>query len=242
MSKKNQANKIIEFGKGILTIVLFEVLPYIISPLFYSWIKNGGFWTQNFAYLLYEMILVGIFCIIYRKTLMEHLKDFKENRSKYMKTAIPLWIYGLMVMIVSNYIINIFITNGNIAANEEMNRSIMTKLPIFSIASMVILGPIMEELVFRRSLKNAFSNMYVFAFVSAIIFAGFHVASGIESISAIFTSWKELLFIVPYGALGFAFAIAYYKTDNIFTSISLHMMHNTLSVGLVLLNLLLSMI
>lgn len=240
MEEEKKVN-IVELGKGIFIIALFQVLPYFVSPFFYNIIKNGGFWTRNFAYLLYEMILVGIFCVIYRKTLVEDWKDFKKNRKEYMKVAIPLWIKGLILMVVSNYMINIFITNGNIAANESFNRSIMLKLPIYSITSMVFLGPIMEELVFRKSLKKAFSNMYVFAIVSALIFAGFHVATGIESFSAIFTQWKELLFIIPYGALGYMFAIAYHKTNNIFTSISMHIMHNSLSVGLVLLSFLLSL-
>lgn len=242
MEQTKWIDKLKELGKGFLIIGLFILLPDIISPFFYDVIKQGGFWTRNFAYLLYEIILVGIFCILYRKTLINDWKDFKKNRKKYMKVAIPLWIYGLMMMLASNYIINIFITNGNIAANEAANRTVMLKLPIYAISSMVFLGPIMEELIFRRSLKNAFSHIYIFAFVSAIIFAGFHVATGIDSVSAIFTNWKELLFIIPYGSLGFMLALAYYKTNNIFTSISIHIMHNSLSVGLVLISLLLSMI
>ena len=36
----------------------------------------------------------------------------------------------------------------------------------------------------------------------------------------------DVLYIIPYGALGGAFALAYYDTDTIFTSMTMHMIHN----------------
>ena len=44
------------------------------------------------------------------------------------------------------------------------------------------------------------------------------------------SSIVELVFLVPYSALGCAFAYMYYKTDNIFVPMSFHMMHNTIIV------------
>lgn len=238
-----EENKTINFLKGLgeclLILVLFEFLPKVISPFFAPMVKNGGFWMQNLGYLLFEITLTAIFCIIYRETLKKDWKDFKENRKAYLKKAIPLWIYGLMIMFISNYIINMFITNGNIAANEEANRTIMTSLPIYAITSMIFFGPIMEELVFRKGMRNVFQKALPYAILSGLVFGGFHVATGIDSFAAIWTNWKELLYLIPYGALGFFFAIAYDKTNNIYTSITLHIMHNTLSVGMVLLSMLL---
>ena len=50
------------------------------------------------------------------------------------------------------------------------------------------------------------------------------------SIATESTSLIEILYIIPYGALGFFFAKAFYETDNIFSSISVHMIHNTIAV------------
>ena len=41
------------------------------------------------------------------------------------------------------------------------------------------------------------------------------------------SSLVDYLYIIPYGALGAAFAMAYSKTKTIYTSMSLHIMHNT---------------
>jgi len=47
--------------------------------------------------------------------------------------------------------------------------------------------------------------------------------------------WKQLLYIFPYGALGFAFGYIYRKTNNIYSTIFIHFWHNFLTVGLLLL-------
>ena len=41
------------------------------------------------------------------------------------------------------------------------------------------------------------------------------------------SSLIDVLFIIPYSSLGLAFAYTYYKTDNIFSTISMHLIHNT---------------
>ena len=37
----------------------------------------------------------------------------------------------------------------------------------------------------------------------------------------------DYLYIIPYGVLGGAFALAYSKTESVFTSMTFHMLHNT---------------
>ena len=44
------------------------------------------------------------------------------------------------------------------------------------------------------------------------------------------TSLFDLLYVLPYGSLGCAFAASYYDTDTIFTPIIFHMIHNIVLV------------
>ena len=60
------------------------------------------------------------------------------------------------------------------------------------------------------------------------------LAFGIAHVSSMATTWVDWLYVIPYGTLGGAFAIAYYKTDTIFTSMSYHMLHNVLTFILIL--------
>ena len=81
------------------------------------------------------------------------------------------------------------------------------------------IAPFNEEIVFRKTLKDVFKNKWVFAFLSFLLFGGAHVIG--EA-----TTLIDYLYIIPYGALGGAFALAYHDTDTIFTSLTLHMVHN----------------
>ena len=64
--------------------------------------------------------------------------------------------------------------------------------------------------------------------MSGLIFGSLHITSYITTIS-------DIIYIIPYASLGFAFGLLYYKTDNIFSSITVHSIHNLLATLLVLL-------
>ena len=87
-----------------------------------------------------------------------------------------------------------------------------------------IIGPIVEELVFRKSLKNVFKNKWVFVIISGVLFGLLHVI-GFELKTPL-----ELLYILPYGSLGAMFAYMDYEIDSTFPSIIMHMLHNTVLV------------
>ena len=77
-----------------------------------------------------------------------------------------------------------------------------------------------EEIVFRKCFKKAFPNKWIFIILSALVFGSLHVITTM-------TSPLELLYIIPYGALGASFAMMYQKTGTIYTSVAMHMFHNT---------------
>ena len=70
---------------------------------------------------------------------------------------------------------------------------------------------------------DVFKNKYIYVLISGLVFGGMHVISSASSMG-------DFLYIIPYSALGIAFALLYYDTDNIFTTISMHSLHNLLSI------------
>ena len=119
---------------------------------------------------------------------------------------------GFVLMFLSNILINTIISDG-IAVNESANRNTLATLPIYSVLAMCIMAPICEELLFRASFKEAFKHAITFSLFTGILFAGMHVATGIESwsISYLAKNWHELLYFIPYGSVGVAFGYAFYK-------------------------------
>ena len=128
-------------------------------------------------------------------------------------------------MMISNLII-VFLFLKGIAPNEEANREMLRNYPLYMIFAVTILAPICEELMFRLSFKNVFKNRLVYILFTGISFGAMHLLAN--------TSLIELLYIIPYSALGIAFSAICYDTDNIYSSIIAHIMHNTLTVLLLL--------
>ena len=92
--------------------------------------------------------------------------------------------------------------------------------PIIMLITAGIIGPINEELIFRKCFKNILKNKWFFILISGIVFGYLHV-SGANSLN-------QFLYIIPYSSLGIAFATTYYKTNTVFSSIFVHMLHNTI--------------
>lgn len=139
-----------------------------------------------------------------------------------MKKAFWYWGVGISIMLASNFIL-FFINNGAIAGNEKSVRELIDKAPLFMLYQTVFYAPLSEELIFRRSFKDVFKNKYIYVLISGLVFGGMHVISSASSMG-------DFLYIIPYSALGIAFALLYYDTDNIFTTISMHSLHNLLSI------------
>ncbi len=226
---------IIMLGVGIIALYM-AFSPFLITVLSATPLANS-YIGKNIIFLVSEILILACLIAIFHKRFFKDFKDFKKNYKKYLKKVIPYWVIGFIIMMFSNIVINLIITPDGMAANEAANRNILGQLPIYSVISMCIIGPICEELMFRVSFRKAFSNIIVYSLFTGLFFAAMHVTTGIESwhISYLLKHWQELLYFIPYGSIGFALGYSFYKTDNIFSSISLHVMHNSLTVLLILL-------
>ena len=211
-------------------IFYLVILPNIISyglSLFHFDLTNYG--VVIIANLLIYLIPFGLLLFWYRKTLGKELKEFFKNFRSYGKVSFTYWLLGLFFMAISNSII--LSINGALAANEVGNREIFGAFPVFAVITMALLGPFLEEMLFRKNFREAFKNKTLFLVVSSLVFGSVHL---LASITTDF-QWTQLLFIIPYGGFGYFFGKAYLETNNIFTSVFAHILHNTLSVLIVLL-------
>lgn len=208
----------------IRSIIVFYIfwnsvyLKLIPIKLFHLDPNNISDTTKALISLFSNTTLLIIFYLIYRKDLKEDFKKFMKKPLENIDTGIKYWFIGLFIMIITNIAINYFFKASG-ANNEIAVQSMIKKMPFAMLILAGIIGPFNEEIAFRKTLKDVFSNKWVFAFLSFLLFGGAHV---IESA----TTLIDYLYIIPYGALGGAFALAYYDTDTVFTSVFLHMAHN----------------
>ena len=207
--------------KGFLNVLLYLLFPGIFISMFHN-IMNSNFAYSLFTILPY-MILSIYYFIIYKKDFIYYLKNFKL---KYIKWILIIWIIGFILMMLSNYIINYKILPNNISGNEELNRTLLFNHKFTYTLLLSIIIPFLEEISFRLEFKKNIKNKYVFLILTSLLFASMHL----------FTTTKviELIYVIPYIILGFTFSFIYYKTDNVFSSIIAHIIHNTLIVIMLL--------
>ena len=126
-------------------------------------------------------------------------------------------------MILSFLVVNlicILVTNNATSVNQEAVES-LPKIIMFILA--VLWAPIVEETVFRGTIRRYINNNIVFILLSAFVF-GFMHATGEGSI-------LEILFTtLPYATLGGWLAYIYSKTDNLANNIMIHAIWNLFAV------------
>ena len=208
--------------KGILAIGLYYLSSILLSIPFSLLIKkyNNNITLQLSTISIY-ILMTLLFGILYYKDLKKDFNDFKKNYKKYFKTIINYWIKGLFIMIASSFIISMFNISSN--TNQDENVRLLKEMPLVEITCACIIAPILEEIVFRLSFKNMSKNDKLFAILTGLTFAFVHIVTSLEDP-------RTIIYIIPYGALGITFGLLYKKTNNIFSSITAHAIHNTITI------------
>ena len=213
--------RILEICKGLLTFFIFYLSSYfslIAVALFNIDVNNYTASDLALANTFADLLLVVLLVIIYFKELKTEFKSFKKNWKLNMDIAFKYWFIGLMIMCISNIAIS-FITDLNTSSNEQSVQTLVSATPYLMLFTAGILAPIVEELTFRKGVSKIFKNKWVYATASGLIFGLLHVIGSGNIV--------EYLYIIPYGSLGFFFALTYYETKSIYPSIIMHAIHNT---------------
>ena len=197
-------------NKNIFVIIFYFIYSFI--PQVFVLLLNINL-DSNLSKNIYLIISYLIYLIFITFLFKDELKNFKfKSILKY----IPIYILGIFLMIILNYLMS-KITNIAISKNETDIRNYIKVFPIPMAFSIVIYAPIVEELTFRKAFMNIFNKTYLFVLVSGTVFGLIHISS---------FSLDNFLMTIPYIIIGINFSYIYYKSNNIFTTITLHSIHN----------------
>lgn len=218
--EKNNDLKNALMGCGVIFLYLIATaIPNELLSIFGIDYNNLNTIFKTIYLALYQILLTLLIIYIYRKDFIPNFKDFIKNNITYFKKYIKYWFIMLVLMITSNLIITMF-TTTNISTNQETINETLKLAPIYTFIVSVFVAPILEELVFRLSIRKIFAHTNIlFILVSGLIFGSMHVLGTCENLI-------DLLFIIPYSIPGFIFAYIYTKSNNICIPISLHFIHN----------------
>lgn len=176
---------------------------------------------QNLAYPVWLVIkfILAFAAILF--VLRKELKDLSFSKEKRtFKFSIKWALFGVLLAFLAQYaamIIEKLFGINLVSKNTQLLTHIVGGFPLAIIVSS-ILGPVLEEIVFRRILFGAFHkhfNFLIAAAASSFIFALAHL---------------DPEHILRYAAIGFIFAFLYVKRNNIIAPIFAHVVMNTIVV------------
>lgn len=218
--KMKYKNRIKNILKLIFSFLLFFESIYIQKFIVFIFhIQKITPSISTVLNLISNVVILSILFLLYQKELKKEFQVFKKNLSNNIDTGFKYWLIGLAGMMISNILITIIFQAGG-ANNEQQVQKMIQTAPLFMLINAGLIAPINEELLFRKNFRNVLKNNLAFILISGIFFGYLHISSA--------TSIEQIVYIIPYSSLGISFAIMYCKTHTIFTSISMHMIHNTI--------------
>lgn len=216
-------NNIKEIIISILVFLSYFIYDYLAVYILGYYFNINYFALEQGKRITLIAIINSIYMLIvlfiYKKSLKKDFVDYKKNYKNYISKYLIFYVYGVILMGLINYILQQKLHLG-LGGNETSIRESIKSFPIYMTFSTVLFAPFIEEIIFRKTIKNIFNNKYLFIILSGFIFGSLHISD--------FTNTNEILLGIPYIVMGLDFAYIYYKTDNIFTTMSFHMFHNLL--------------
>lgn len=210
--------KLIKNGSMFILYFIYEIIPLLILKIFKVNTSDWNNVIKNIYLISTSLIYLIFVIIVYKNELKKDLSDFKKNGLNLFIKYLPIYIVGILAMGISNSLLY-NITDMQISNNEQSVREYIKLFPIYMSFSTVIYAPIVEEITFRKTFRNIINNKYIFIIISGIIFGLIHITGDSNNIN-------DFLMSIPYMIMGFDLAYIYYKSNNIFTTISIHSFHN----------------
>lgn len=228
MSKVNQKKKenksAISTNNNRLLISLAVILFYFLWPQIMNLLKQISIFGKNSGLLLgliSNLALIIVLISIYSKDLKEYIIKFKKNLKKSILTIIIFSIISIIIVPIINYLVIKFLDINEITANENSLLASFKSSPLVVAFMTIFYYPIVEEIVFEKTLKDVINSKWLFIILSGLFFWYYNIAY-----TASFT-YVTIISSFYYFVLGFIRSLAFYKTDNLVVPIFIKSIYNT---------------
>ena len=209
MNKNKISNSI--FIKSILVIVSYFILPYLVK-----FVTNSNV-VSVVVYLLYALILV----FLYKSTFIKDFKDIKGNIKKYVKNL----LVGVLLIVVSMAVVNMIVgVLFDIKETSENDFSLLNSFkenPIVIILLTCVYYPLIEGIIFRKSVRDIIDNKWFFIVFSSLFYFFFNILYTSMSFNNIMAS-------LCYISTMMIVSSSYWKTNNFTLSILIMTVFNIL--------------
>lgn len=223
--------------KAIIALLIYVFFVLFGADLIYQFLElfsDDKLFLASLSNFFLYLILVVIFIILYKDTVKESIKNFKNQNITFI-TIFNCYLILMGASIIGNLILMILGKNDQSINQKTIEILLNSKYAIFT-ASGAIIGCFVEEIVYRKSIFDIFHEKYKFnpiltCIISGIAFGLIHVIFNISD-----NNYDELIMSIPYMTQGIALAYMYitYK-KNIMVPVAVHTLSNFIAILLVIL-------
>lgn len=219
---KNNINKIFFIISYVLIMYFFADHFSVILGSNSNTIGEMNEMTIIINTVIYVMLLVIGYILLSTEIKTDFEKLKKHDAMKLFLIILVAFIMIYVGNVIGNFLTMLFGGVGESQNEIGINEILLGKGGFFMIITTMFIGPIVEELVFRKSLTQTLRNLKIndslIIFVVALIFGLIHVASA-----------GDYVFIFPYFIMGLNFGILEKVTKNIYPGMILHILNNTIA-------------
>lgn len=197
--------------------LLIQLILFISCWYASSNINSLGRWIWHIGYpAIYYASLSSMCFLYYKRNTFTKTKLLSGGMGLVAFSAVAIVIVGIHFLVRFRWPM----LNENTAMTDVVERMIRLPLdskaiPVFGLLLSVILGPIVEEIYFRKILFCLFDSRLLYVVVSSFVFALLHLVSG-GFVSAF--------------ALGAALSVGYIFIGRIWPIVLLHALYNLIAI------------
>ena len=162
--EKNKENK--NNLRSIMIIILYFIFPYVMKFL------SGVKWLVVLLYMLFALLIL----YLYRNTFKRDFKDIKENKKKYLSSILTNVVLIFVIMLITNALIGMLFDIKQTSENDYSLLSMFKKSPIVLMLLTSLYYPVIEGVIFRKSVRDIIDNKWIFIMFSSVFYFFFNVA------------------------------------------------------------------
>ena len=210
-------------NKGILIFAILYTVLFVFDGV--GWLTS--LMPSAIANYLVYVVLALCGSFLFKDRLIQQWNEIRKTKRKFFFDILTGWLFLILMTVVFGFVSEIlrrFLGLDGQGLNQSNLQSIFQEQPLLIAVFACIIGPLMEELLFRQILLRYLRKSlptWLSIFIVGLAFALIHMHS---------LSLSEWVGAVGYLGGGLAFSIIYVKEkENIYYPLVVHMIMNSLS-------------
>ena len=211
-------------NKGVLIFSILYAVLFVFDGV--KWLAS--LMSSSIANYLVYVVLALYGSFLFKDRLIKQWNEIRKTKRKFFFGVLTGWLFLFLMTFVFEFVSEMlkqFFGLVGQGLNQSNIQSTFQEQPILIAVFACVIGPLVEELIFRQTLLRYLRKSlptWLSIFIAGLAFALTHMHS---------LDLSEWVGAVGYLGAGLAFSIIYVKEkENIYYPLLIHMLSNSLSL------------